>query len=639
MHKRVLPYLFLVAVMTGLVALSDLSLVIGAWQDNAISYQDQLARMGVTWAVQASLGAIATLVVLAVAGLVYCLPGHKRSFEQIALPLLATVATVTVIQAGQTWATMATPLPLDDYDYLYGLAPLAGLAVARCGLPGWLSALAYRLAVAVGIPAWAGLVILAGQTVMAKPEQSSNQASNVPQYVFILSIDSLSAKHMSLYGYSRETTPNLAEFAQQATVFDRMYASSNWTVSGIASLITGTRPWTHRGVNLSSGPDAAPFETGVFGLTKALGYTNSAYVTNLNASPKTHGGARWFDRIRYPLADTMSFGLEWPWQLVDRQPRMYGTEVVLYGYFDELLAHLGFGASTDNRSPAATFDAILADLAADSAKPGHFAYWAHFYPPHYPYAAPEPFLGKFDASPLGRTRFDSTPQVARQGSAIARDPLYPKVYANRYDEAIAYVDAEFGRFFSELKRLGIYDKSLIVVTADHGESFTHNCATHGGACLHEEVITIPLLIKQPGQQVMSHVWDAMEQVDLAPTLGELLGLVPEDRSIWEGTSMVPAMQGGSAAHPVFSMNFEDSLRYSKLPAGSVAVIDGPWKFIHRFGYYPGMYPVSLEDSLYNLHDDPDETYNAAQERPDVAGRLMSMVFNQLKAHASHPRAE
>lgn len=635
MNKRWSPYLLLVSVMAGWVALCDLSLVIGTWQDNSIPYRDQLERFGASWASLAVWGALGTLLVLLLSMPVSWLARRRwpLSRSQVATPLLAALAALAAFASVQCWLGVLIPLPEVAFEFITGaVAMAAAVWVAQKGVPARFLALNIRLAAALALPALTGLTLIASDALTEAVEPAGTAPGPVPQYVFLLSVDSLSAQHMSVYGYSRDTTPNLNQFAQQATVFDRMYASSNWTVPGMASLITGTRPWAHRGLNFSSGPLVEPFESGLFSMTKALGYSNSAYVTNFNASPQTHGGRKWFDRIRYPLADSMSFGLEWPWRVFDRQPRVGGTEMTIYDAVDEVLGRLGLVSSTDNRSPAATFDSLLADLQTDQQQGGQHLYWAHFYPPHYPYAAPAPFLGKFDGSGLGRTRFDTTPKTDGQANSAKTDPLFPVVYGNRYDESVAYIDAEFGRFFAELKRRGIYDQSLIIITSDHGESFSHGCTTHAGACLHDEVIRIPLLIKRPGQTAPQRIQEAMEQADLLPTLGALFGLVPGDQSLWQGVSMLPAMEGESSAHLVFSMNLQDSYRRSELPSGSIAVIDGPWKFVHHFGYRPDMYPVSLENALYNLTEDPDENSNVARQNPEVAARLMATVYQRLQAH-------
>src|SRR5262249_7169290 len=81
------------------------------------------------------------------------------------------------------------------------------------------------------------------------------RSASAPPPLLLLTIDALSAEHMSLYGAARATTPMLASFAQSALTFDRAYANGNFPTPGVASILTGTRPWTHRALQLPSWPD------------------------------------------------------------------------------------------------------------------------------------------------------------------------------------------------------------------------------------------------------------------------------------------------------------------------------------------------------------------------------------------------
>jgi arylsulfatase A-like enzyme len=217
----------------------------------------------------------------------------------------------------------------------------------------------------------------------------------------------------------------------------------------------------------------------------------------------------------------------------------------------------------------------------------------------------------------------------------AREMDFPGLLRDRYDEAIRHVDYHVGAFLDELKRQGRYDDSIVVVSADHGESFTKGYGQHGGPMLHEELVRIPLFIKAPGQRAHREVTDPTELVDLKPTLLELAGIRADQRG--EGISLVPLMQGKSTDRPVFSMNFQQSRRFGPLQNGSVAMIHGWWKYVHYFGSikYPQM--PELRDALYDLEADPSETRNLASVRPDVAARMRGEIEARLRGHAG--RAE
>src|SRR3974377_2024638 len=96
-----------------------------------------------------------------------------------------------------------------------------------------------------------GLLALVN-TGLARAISQVGKAARTPAQPNVLSVilDALSARHMSLYGYPRETTPNINRFAERATVFNNHYAGGNFTTTGTASLLTGTLPWTHHAFNL-----------------------------------------------------------------------------------------------------------------------------------------------------------------------------------------------------------------------------------------------------------------------------------------------------------------------------------------------------------------------------------------------------
>src|SRR5512135_2747779 len=123
---------------------------------------------------------------------------------------------------------------------------------------------------------------LAGPAVlkMLSPAASAGGRQNVIVIVF----DAFSAYNISLYGYRRETTPNLARLAKRAVVYHNHFAGSNFTTSGTASLLTGTLPWTHRAIQ-PDGQVAEPFKTkNIFGAFQdyyRLAYTHNGWAYTL----------------------------------------------------------------------------------------------------------------------------------------------------------------------------------------------------------------------------------------------------------------------------------------------------------------------------------------------------------------------
>lgn len=621
--------------LASVVMAYDLSFRLGAWVQNGVPMVAMSQQIALTWVVYFVVGLLlvpaipagALAIVLLARALKKKLP-FPQAMSVVAFAFSASAAAMFSLlwadgmfmktQGGIKQALLATIIETAFFAMAWGV---------RLGAPVGFQKTVRAMSCIFAIPVLIGLGTIGMTAMFESKEPSSKANADVPPYVFLISIDALSSKHTSLHGYGRMTTPNIDRLAENSFVFDRMYANSNWTVSSIASLLTGVRPWSHRGINFTSTPIGAYYDDGLFSLTKAAGYANSAYVTNLNASPISHGGSRWFDRIRYPLASAR--GIESLWAIFDKPPSTLGARALmnLYDFVEASMVIFGIDDGGDQRDPGAVLKAMLNDVKVDQADGRRGAYWAHLYPPHAPYAAPAPYLGKYDQSGKSATRMNSTPPYAFYARQM---PNFPGAFEGRYDESINYVDAWIGDFLSKLKDMGIYDKSLIILVADHGESFSHQYGQHGGPALHQELISVPLLIKLPEQGQMVRVWNVAEQVDLLPTIAELLGM--QSQQDWEGKSLVPYMSENGEAKPIFAMNFQTSTKNGRLESGSVAMIDGDWKYVHYFGYRKGDFPVELTDELFDLSVDPMESKNMVADRREVAIRMKDAIEAELNKH-------
>lgn len=207
------------------------------------------------------------------------------------------------------------------------------------------------------------------------------------------------------------------------------------------------------------------------------------------------------------------------------------------------------------------------------------------------------------------------------------DPCFPNIYEGRYDEAIRCLGAGLGELFAWLKATGRYDRTLIVITADHGESFTHGYGGHGGPLLSEDLIHIPCLIKPPFHHGAERDDRLYEQCDLAPTILQMVGLpVPAGM---EGYPISRKPEG----LPVFAMNHD-------LQQGtrtfSVAVRLGDWKYVEHWGRWTAPWP---QRELYDLASDPGEGRNLVAARPDKAAELRGRILAELARRHIDPEKE
>jgi len=449
-------------------------------------------------------------------------------------------------------------------------------------------------------------------------------------HIVLITIDTLSANHASVYGYRRQTTPYLEQLAQQATVFERFYANGNWTAPCVNSFMNGVRPWTHRALQSEAKVAVSIADQGLVARLKRVGYQTFAVATNPIAAPYQNLSDRHLDvvsngNVRESWAKMVSLiGPEFPRAV---PASSLGPLPRLLPLSDSVLVRSGIWSKTDHFDPEFAFSA--ARRLVETRRPDRPLFlWIHLFPPHYPYATPPPFSGRFDPSMQGRTRFDSTPPLY---FAAGREKDFPGRYIGRYDESVNYVDHHIGRFLEWLKDQKLYTGTLLIVSADHGESFSHGYGAHGGPMLLEDVIRLPLVIKEPEQRTGQRLDVLAEQIDLMPTVLDLAGIPAA--GVLEGRSLKPAMRGAKMSGPVFSMDFEQSKRFGRLDTGVVAMLDEHWKYVHYVGNIRG-YPhmPTLEDALYNLQTDPGEHNNLVRAHPEVVTRMRAEIGERLQRH-------
>ncbi|HET9106527.1 MAG TPA: sulfatase [Steroidobacteraceae bacterium] len=446
--------------------------------------------------------------------------------------------------------------------------------------------------------------------------------------VVILTMDALSAQHMSLYGYSRPTTPQLDRFARGAMVFEHAYANANFTTPGIASILTGTRPWTNRALELPTWPRASTRRTSLPAVLRSAGYRLGYVSSNVYAGASREGMGQYFqftsmDRSRHTLIcnDALSAKLRYVCAATELRPLEFLDGIV---YRIE-----GSGGNLEHDPRLALDPAIHWLETAKRDRP--LFLWVHLFPPHSPYAAPPPWLGRFDPSKQDDTAALTQPDWAWQLSRLS--PQHIAVLKARYDENLAYVDHYAGPFLQHVLQI-LGPNTVVIVSTDHGESFSHGYGAHTGPGLYNEIIHIPLIIKLPYETAGRRCNAVAQQVDIAPTVAALAGIAPP--ADWEGRSLLGACSASSpnpvAHRPAFSMNFEQNPRYAALTTGSVAVIRGHWKLIHYMGHLHYPFMPALHDQLYDLATDPDERVNLAGKHPQTVARLLGLIDAQLSRH-------
>lgn len=472
-------------------------------------------------------------------------------------------------------------------------------------------------------PAARKLNNLLGQTSAQKPN------------ILILVFDTFSAEHASLYGYPRETTPNLARFAEQAHVYHHHYAGGNFTSAGTSSLLTGTYPWTHRNLQLFG--TVAP-ELAAHNLFQAFdeSYYKIAYTHNPLVSillDQFRGAIDQWKPIRdlclvdFRFSDILFPNDFTPALVSEHQTRQDGLDMAgsLFLSMADLLQTTivkkfitrRYGARFPRGLPLRPFsflflledvmDWLLAELPR---LPQPFLAYVHVLPPHSPYTTRIEFDGLFAGD--GLPFLDKPENFTSLGRS--RDNL--EGMRLLYNEYIPYADAEFGRFFAALQGSPLLDNTILAVTSDHGELFERGIFGHITKALYQDITHIPLLIRKPGQTQRLDFDQATSCVDVLPTLLTAAG---QEIPAWCEGSVLPGFPGAAAdpKRPVFTVEGKSNAKMAPLTKATLSMVKGDYKLIHYLGY-EGM-GEKLE--LYNLAEDPQELNNLSHKDTETARKM------------------
>lgn len=435
--------------------------------------------------------------------------------------------------------------------------------------------------------------------------------------IYLISIDALRAEDMSLYGYQRSTTPKLERFAKRAFIFDSFYANSNFTTPSTTSIETGKLPWSHRVFQLGGFLRGAAQGENLAGLLHENGYYTTTVTSNYLASPILHRTLRSYDAAQYLPPENES-GL---WL---RYTNLVGLNTLhtLEGPFLTRLGGMRFYVDSllwnnDYPSPAEpVFERARTVFERSDIHEPRFT-WTHILPPHSPYVAPPPFRMQFLPSNKLARVYDF---IGLRNTTLPSGASVSELQA-RYDETIAYADHVVGDYLDWLDRTGRLDRSIVIVTADHGDSFEHKWYSHSGKHLYNGLIHIPLLVHVPGQKESAHITETAQQADLLPTILDLIGQQPP--SGIDGLSLRPALEGKPLPpRYIFSMNLEPNSSFDPITKGTIAVMDHEFKYVD--------YLDTNEQYLYRYKTDPIEQQNLIATEADAAKRMRDVLAAKLR---------
>lgn len=412
--------------------------------------------------------------------------------------------------------------------------------------------------------------------------------------VVLVSIDTLRADHLGVYGYGRDTSPAMDALAGESAVFLNTYASAPWTLPSHVSLLTSLNG-IHHGVYYEN-DRMDPSQNTLADFLRADGYfcaalTGAAFVSSF------YGFSKGFDSYRMEQ-----------------------------------------GEMTSQRLAENAAQESLEWLDTNSDKP--FFLFIHTYQPHQPYNPPEPYNTMFTEKTAKWKEFDIYKDLGGKYGFYKKLPEDERQNViGLYDGEIRYTDDVLIKpLIDKLRALNIYDRTLLVVTSDHGEEFYDHSTWEHVHNLYDESLKVPLIIKFPrSKHAGRRLSPIVRLIDIMPTILEELGIAFK-ADFRDGRSLMPVLQGRETGDRVFTADLAENVLGYRTPS-RMAMNSGRYKLIVNLPprpedqkFFASLAPSVPAVELYDLEKDAGEKNNLAEapEKAQVARQLLQSLNELIK---------
>ena len=385
--------------------------------------------------------------------------------------------------------------------------------------------------------------------------------------IIVISIDTLRADHLGSYGHQKDTSPNIDKFADKAVLFENAYSQGSWTYPSMTSMHTSLYP-SQAGITYIEDKIHDSY------MTLAEYMKNNFYYTYAVISNPV---------VSEPLGFSQGFDI-------------FDQDSIRKK--NELTAHLVTERATEY------LDKTLGEK---------FFLWLHYMDPHSNYIHHPEFGYAADyKGTLGQNiRFQNLNHEKHK--LDHKDLEYIK---DLYAEEISYTDKHIGRLLDYLSKLGLFDNTIVIITADHGEEFMERNRFGHGHTAHQELIHVPLIIYVPSDKELGakRVESTAEVRSIARTVLDLCGI--RGNQI-QGQNLLITAEDDDSTGYAFSQNLRDRGHYRP----SEAIMAGNWKLINN---------LTLNTyELYNLENDPEEKTNLFESSENGLDGMKKDLISKL----------
>ncbi len=393
--------------------------------------------------------------------------------------------------------------------------------------------------------------------------------------IILISIDALRADHLSCYGYHRNTSPNIDQLAGEGALFKNGFSQACSTLASHSSIFLSQYPWTHKVVGSKE-------KIAKSSLTLAEILKNRNYMT----AGFSGGG---YVSSKYGFDQGFDFFFD--------KPKTWHT---IKFHKDNLFRWL------------------------EKVKDKKFFLFLHTYDVHSPYDPPMPYRALYIGDYSDQRCLNKL--VDYELTALNLSPEEIDYVIALYDAGINYVDDEIGELVKKLKKLNIFNNSVIIITADHGERLGERGRVGHGREASRIVTHVPLIMRIPGIGQGKVIEEIAESIDITPTILDILDIsLPEGM---QGKSILPLIKG-SWSEGNFIAYTGEAWKKATL---STAIRTKEWTYIMN---------QDGPDELYDRVGDPKEQNDLIEKRPLVARKLKEELeyFIALTSEAKPQVAE
>jgi arylsulfatase A-like enzyme len=418
-------------------------------------------------------------------------------------------------------------------------------------------------------------------TLNKRLEIGTLATTNMPQNIVLVTVDSLRADHVGCYGYDRDTTPKIDEYAKSGHVFTTAFTHACSTRPSFPAIMTSSHPLMYGGFERLSED-----RTLISEVLSQKGYATGGFHSNLYLSGE-FGYERGFD-ILYDSRTNPSLATQVRQAIKDN----LNSDGVIYQILERAYQITERTAGVDTGSYYISAkditDRALNWVDGQDDQPTFL--WVHYMDPHHPYSPPEEYQLYSDISP--RKGIKLRPKMIENEEDITENELQTLI--DLYDDEIRYTDGQIGRLLSSLENK--WDDWTAIITADHGEEFRDHGHFFHQNRFYDEVMHVPLVVYDRDSSGTHD--EIVGAIDIAPTIAALAGVETLPENFW-----------GYPLESLISDRAEDWSRegvrgsWYQVSTGieRFAYRTNNWKYIRDY--------VNKSEELYNVQADPKEQSN------------------------------